>query len=164
MRLTVIAFGKLKTPGLRQAADHYVKGLRHWSQVEELELRAAAAVEKSPEARRLVQEKEAAQLRDHLQRRGRERLRLCILDETGRTMTSRAWAQMLSCWQDAGAQEAVFCVGSALGFDEQVRQMADEVLSFGPQTLPHELCRVVLLEQLFRAQSILHNHPYHNEG
>ena len=67
-------------------------------------------------------------------------------------------------WRDGGKREARFLIGAADGHDEEQRRGADLLLSFGPATWPHLLVRAMLAEQLFRATSILANHPYHREG
>ncbi|MCC6485445.1 MAG: 23S rRNA (pseudouridine(1915)-N(3))-methyltransferase RlmH [Armatimonadetes bacterium] len=161
MRLTVIAFGKLRISGMRHVADHYLAGLRRWTSLEEIELKALAVPDKSAETRRMVQEREAELLLEHVEKR---KARLFLLSEDGRAMTSRQWAAMLQDMEHSGVNEAVFAIGGSLGFSDRVRKRSHAVLSFGPQTLPHEMARVVLFEQLFRAWSIIKNHPYHNEG
>ncbi len=73
-------------------------------------------------------------------------------------------AKQLEGWRDGGTREARFVIGAADGHDEAQRKEADLLLSFGPATWPHLLVRAMLAEQLFRATSILANHPYHREG
>ena len=73
-------------------------------------------------------------------------------------------ARKLEGWRDGGKREARFLIGAADGHDEAQRGSADLLLSFGPATWPHLLARAMLAEQLFRATSILANHPYHREG
>ena len=72
------------------------------------------------------------------------------------------WSQVE--WRDSGKREARFLIGGADGHDDQARANADLLLSFGPATWPHLLARAMLAEQLFRATSLLANHPYHREG
>jgi 23S rRNA (pseudouridine1915-N3)-methyltransferase len=86
------------------------------------------------------------------------------LDERGQAMTSVELAGRLEAWRDRGKREARFMIGAADGHDEEARRSADLLLSFGPATWPHLLVRAMLAEQLFRATSILANHPYHREG
>ena len=87
-----------------------------------------------------------------------------VLDERGETLSSMQLAKALERWRDGGKREARFFIGAANGHDEAERSTADLLLSFGPATWPHLLVRVMLAEQLFRATSILANHPYHREG
>ena len=87
-----------------------------------------------------------------------------LLDERGEPLSSMALARKLERWRDDGKREARFTIGGADGHSEQERGRADLLLSFGPATWPHLMARAMLAEQLFRATSILANHPYHREG
>jgi 23S rRNA (pseudouridine1915-N3)-methyltransferase len=87
-----------------------------------------------------------------------------LLDEKGEQLASAALAQKLGRWRDDGRREARFLIGGADGFDEADRGKADLLLAFGKATWPHLLARAMLAEQLYRATSILANHPYHREG
>jgi 23S rRNA (pseudouridine1915-N3)-methyltransferase len=90
--------------------------------------------------------------------------KLVVLDETGAMLPSREIAATLGNWRDEGVREARFMIGAADGFDDADRAEADLLLSFGRATWPHLLARAMLAEQLWRATSILANHPYHREG
>jgi 23S rRNA (pseudouridine1915-N3)-methyltransferase len=87
-----------------------------------------------------------------------------LLDEKGEQLASVAFARKLEAWRDSGRREARFMIGGADGFDEAARGSADLLLAFGKATWPHLLARAMLAEQLWRATSILANHPYHREG
>jgi 23S rRNA (pseudouridine1915-N3)-methyltransferase len=87
-----------------------------------------------------------------------------VLDGRGEALTSTELATKLEAWRDGGKREARFLIGAADGHDDELRREADLLLSFGPATWPHLLARAMLAEQLFRATSILANHPYHREG
>ena len=86
------------------------------------------------------------------------------LDERGQSMSSMDLAKKLETWRGGGKREARFLIGAADGHEEEQRRSADLLLSFGAATWPHLLVRAMLAEQLFRATSILANHPYHREG
>ncbi len=90
--------------------------------------------------------------------------RTILLDETGELLGSMAFAERLGRWRDDGVREARFLIGAADGFGDDERAGADLLLSFGRATWPHLLARAMLAEQLWRAVSILANHPYHREG
>lgn len=90
--------------------------------------------------------------------------RIVMLDETGEMLGSRDFATRLDKWRDGGVRETRFLIGAADGFDDAQRSGADLLLSFGRATWPHLLARAMLAEQLWRATSILANHPYHREG
>jgi 23S rRNA (pseudouridine1915-N3)-methyltransferase len=87
-----------------------------------------------------------------------------LLDERGQALGSLDFARKLEGWRDQGRREARFLIGAAHGHEEKQRCSADFLWSFGPATWPHLLVRAMLVEQLFRATSILANHPYHREG
>ncbi len=86
------------------------------------------------------------------------------LDERGEQLGSVELAKRLEKWRDAGRRECRFLIGAADGHDAADREGADLLLAFGKATWPHLLARAMLAEQLFRATSILANHPYHREG
>ncbi|MBS0505283.1 MAG: 23S rRNA (pseudouridine(1915)-N(3))-methyltransferase RlmH [Proteobacteria bacterium] len=86
------------------------------------------------------------------------------LDERGEQLTSVELAKRLEKWRDAGRRECRFLLGAADGHEQGERASADLLLAFGRATWPHLLARAMLMEQLFRATSILANHPYHREG
>lgn len=87
-----------------------------------------------------------------------------LLDEKGEQLSSTAFAEKIGRWRDEGRREARFMIGGADGFDDADRSKADLLLAFGKATWPHLLARALLAEQLYRATSILANHPYHREG
>ena len=85
-----------------------------------------------------------------------------VLDERGTVLSTMDLARRVARWRESG-RDVAFVVGGADGLAESVRKAANPVWSLSPLTLPHGLARVVLAEQLYRADSILHNHPYHRE-
>jgi 23S rRNA (pseudouridine1915-N3)-methyltransferase len=87
-----------------------------------------------------------------------------VLDEKGEQLGSIAFAQLLERWRDDGIREVRFLIGAADGFDDVQRTQADKLIAFGNATWPHLMARAMLAEQLFRATSIIANHPYHREG
>jgi len=90
--------------------------------------------------------------------------RIVMLDETGDTPGSVAFAEKLGKWRDDGVREIRFLIGAADGFSAEERKAADWLVSFGRLTWPHMLARAMLAEQLWRATSILAGHPYHRSG
>ena len=87
-----------------------------------------------------------------------------VLDERGESLSSMELAKKLEGWRDTGRRETRFLLGAADGHEDELRDKADLLLSVGAATWPHMLARAMLAEQLFRATSILANHPYHREG
>ena len=90
--------------------------------------------------------------------------RTVLLDERGHSLPSEELAELLGGWRDGGIREARFLIGAADGHSRADRDAADRLLAFGHATWPHLLARAMLLEQLFRATSILAGHPYHRAG
>ena len=90
--------------------------------------------------------------------------RTVLLDEKGKDLTSEEFARLLEQWRDGGIRECRFVIGAADGHSDEERREADLLLAFGKATWPHLMARAMLLEQLFRATSILAGHPYHRAG
>lgn len=87
-----------------------------------------------------------------------------LLDEKGKQLSSMEFAEILGRWRDTGMRECRLMIGAADGFDDAERANADLLIAFGRMTWPHMMARAMLAEQLWRATSILANHPYHREG
>jgi len=88
---------------------------------------------------------------------------LYALDETGKSPTSRLFAGDIGELLDAGTNALALVIGGPDGLDQQIREKAEKVVSFGALTIPHQLVRILALEQIYRATTILTNHPYHRE-
>jgi 23S rRNA (pseudouridine1915-N3)-methyltransferase len=178
MQIAVIAFGRLKTPGLRLAADYYSKLIAPYIALREIELKPLPVPEKSATSRRRIQTAEAGLLSDKLRKFLRPNGVHFLLDESGQALSTRQWADLLQTLRVQSIGVAAFCIASSLGFAPSLRSPSvgssalpnsclphtPRLLSLGPQTLSHELARVVLLEQIYRSLSLLASHPYHNEG
>jgi 23S rRNA (pseudouridine1915-N3)-methyltransferase len=164
VKLHLFAFGKLKTPGLSESSEYYRKLLGGFVGFSESELKPLPVPDKSPATRSQIQDKEALLLQEKLKSLLTPRGQLYLLDEGGKSRSTAQWADLVREWESSGSPEIVLCIGSSLGFAESVRRRAKGILSLGPQTLPHELARVVLLEQLYRAWSVTRGHPYHVQG
>ncbi len=89
--------------------------------------------------------------------------KIIALDETGKTPSSREFADLMRGWIDSGVPAIAFLIGGANGHADFLKQRADYKLSFGRMTLPHMLARVVLAEQIYRAKTIIDGHPYHRD-
>lgn len=164
MRIKLFVFGKLKTPGLREAADYYFRLLRPWATLDEVELKPCSVPDKSPATRTQIQKKEGSLLLSQIETHGDLRT-IFLLDETGQSKSTLQWADWMKNLEALGQKSPLsFCIGSSLGFAPEVRKLAKGTFSLGPQTLSHELARVVLSEQIYRAMSVVKGHPYHNEG
>lgn len=153
MRIDVIAVGRLKERHWRDAADEYLKRLRPYATVTVTEV--ADRDVSADEAR--ARAEEAAALLKALPRDAV----VCALDPGGTARTSEGFAAWLEAHGTAGRSRIAFLLGGAAGLHEDVLVRADERVSLGPMTLPHQLARVVLLEQLYRAFRIVRGEPYH---
>jgi 23S rRNA (pseudouridine1915-N3)-methyltransferase len=157
VKLAVIGVGRLKSGPERELAERYRERAEAlgrssgFSPVEMVELPESRA---RRDADRRIEEGRAI-----LERAGPGVL--VAFDERGRTLTSEAFAKRLLEWRDGGAAAVSVAIGGADGLDRVVRDRAALVLSFGALTLPHQLVRVLVLEQLYRALTILAGHPYH---
>lgn len=89
--------------------------------------------------------------------------RVLVFDEGGKPLTSVEFAGQIGRWRDEGAREVSCIIGGADGLDESLKAEAGRIVAFGAMTLPHQLVRVLVLEQLYRAVTILSGHPYHRE-
>jgi 23S rRNA (pseudouridine1915-N3)-methyltransferase len=141
VKLKVAWIGKTKEPAIQSLTDEYLKRLSRYTDVEGIAVKDEAALLKL------------------CTRDARPRHALVLLDTRGKQYSSEDLARFLGDYQDR--LPLLFAVGPAGGFTDQARQAATLVLSLGKMTLAHELARVVLLEQLYRAFTILKGHPYH---
>ena len=144
MKLTITWIGKTRNAAIQSLTDDYLKRLRQYSDAEGISLKDEAAL---------------------LKLCGRDarasRRWLVLLDSRGKQLSSEELAQFIGDHQDRNPVPLVFAIGPADGFSETTRMQADFVLSLGEMTMAHELARVVVLEQLYRAFTILKGHPYH---
>ncbi len=149
--------GALKAEYFKNACDHYLTSLRRYVNVDERIIKDInpRRTGKS-EAKRMSLEGEA--LLSKLEDRD---LPIC-LDVTGKAVSSPKLASLLQGWLESEARVPCFIIGGPFGMDEAVLKKSVFRLSLGPITLPHELARVVLLEQLYRACTIMRNIPYHH--
>ena len=151
--LRLLCVGKLKTPFWREAAAHYRERLGRWRRVELVEVRDGDAA-LSPRAR------SAQEGRRLLEVLAREAAPIA-LDEGGEMLDSPGLAALLRHF-DEGAARPCFVVGGPFGLSPEVRAACSHRLSLSAMTWPHELARVLLLEQLYRAECILRHIPYHH--
>ncbi len=144
MKLKIAWIGKTKATAIQSLTDEYLKRLKHYAEVEGVGLKDEASLLKlcNPGARPV-------------------RHSLVLLDSRGKRFSSEEFAKWLGEYQDRNSSPLLFAIGAADGFSDEARRSATLVLSLGKMTLAHELARIVLLEQLYRAFTILKGHPYH---
>ena len=144
MTLTIAWIGKTRDPAIQSLTDDYLKRLRNYIAVEGLPLK----------------DEEALLKLCGLEGRGAKR-RLIVLERLGKQLSSEELADFVGRHRERVSQPLVFAVGPADGFTDRLRQQADFQLSLGKMTIAHGLARVLVLEQLYRAFTILSGHPYH---
>jgi len=158
MQAAIACVGKIRDKHLRGAADEFLKRLSRFGKVEELEVQDLPEPENAGEALcRQVMEKEGERLLSRL-KPGDHVITLCI---GGKKYTSEGFAQRIQTLENQGKGRLVFVIGGSLGLSPAVLQRADETLSLSDMTFPHQLARVLLLEQIYRACKINHNERYH---
>jgi len=149
MKITVIAIGKQKQSPSMDMCKEYLKRTKWKVSLKELD---------SP--KNATKDREAELILKELPRNAF----VIALDERGESYGSQEFTQKISEWQNIAANnEIFFLIGGADGFNFSIRERANFLLSFGKQTWPHMLVRVMLLEQLYRAQQISEGHPYHRQ-
>lgn len=152
MRWGLLCVGRLRSPPLAAAIETYVKRLTGAAPLEVMEVKEGAARGRS--ASEAEGERLLARLadRDHL----------VALDPAGALYDTEALARRLAAWRQEVAGRLWFAIGGADGLSQAVIARAEERLSLSPLTLPHELARLVLAEQLYRCHTLLTGHPYHH--
>ncbi|MBU1426321.1 MAG: 23S rRNA (pseudouridine(1915)-N(3))-methyltransferase RlmH [Gammaproteobacteria bacterium] len=156
MKLYVIAVGNKMPDWITAGFNEYTKRMPREAKIELIELKPESRTSGKTTAQ--IMEAEAQRIRTALPAGA-----LCIaLDEHGATPTTRQLAQQMQDWMQQGCDVA-FVIGGADGLHESVKQQARQLMALSALTLPHGMVRVLLAEQLYRAHSLLHNHPYHRE-
>lgn len=150
MDVQISAIGRIKPSPEKDLIDKYVKQTRRKIVIREFE------------------DKKASSKEERMRREGEMLLesvpagaKIVVMDERGKTMPSVDFARVMRKYEDGGAPCVCFLIGGADGHPDFVRAKADMLLSFGQMTWPHFLARVLLSEQVYRAQTILDGHPYH---
>ena len=150
MKITIVAVGRLKSGPEKYLWDDYARRLTWSVQLREVE-------EKKPLPPKQMREKEGALLLEKVP----SGAVVIALDQLGRSFSSNQFAQHFQAWMTDGVRDVTFLVGGSDGLSSEAITRAQLRLSMGEQTWPHLLARCMLLEQIYRAQCILGNHPYH---
>jgi 23S rRNA (pseudouridine1915-N3)-methyltransferase len=147
VKIKVAWIGKTKDAAIQALTDEYLKRISRYAEVEGIALRDEAA---------LLEWREPGKSGKRIPST------LVVLDSRGKQLSSEEFAGFLREYQDRHPLPLIFAIGSADGFSETARKAAQHTFSLGKVTLAHELARVVLLEQIYRAFTILKGHPYHS--
>lgn len=151
-KIDVIAVGKLKKGPWEELQQDYATRLRWPTTIYEVESRITNEQEQQKEEQKLI----LAKLDPDAY--------TIVLDERGQELRSLEFAEALQKIQNSGQSKATFLIGGACGLGDDIRKKANKMISFGRQTWPHLMVRIMLLEQIYRAQQIQAGHPYHREG
>ena len=158
MKITLITVGKIKEKYLEQAIAEYSKRLSRYCKLEIIQV----ADEKTPDGasplvEEQIKEKEGQRILSHI----KDGMYVIALAIQGNMLTSEELAQKMDTLGISGVSHAAFVIGGSLGLSEQVLNRADYQLSFSKMTFPHQLMRVILLEQIYRSYRIISGAPYH---
>jgi 23S rRNA (pseudouridine1915-N3)-methyltransferase len=144
VKIKIAWIGKTKEPAIAALTDEYLKRISRYAPVEGITLR------------------DEADLTTKFGKLASAKSTLVLMDSRGKEFSSEQFARFLGDYQDRNPLPLVLAIGGADGFSETARSAAQQVISLGKMTLAHELARVVLLEQVYRAFTILKGHPYHS--
>ncbi len=158
MKITVIAVGKIKEKYLKDALAEYSKRLSRYCKLEIIEV----ADEKTPDqaseaAEDLIRAKEGERILKHI----RDDMFVITLEIGGKMLTSEEFADKIETLGVQGKSSIAFVIGGSIGLGKEVVKRSDFALSFSKMTFPHQLMRVVLLEQVYRGYRIMNGEPYH---
>lgn len=158
MQIHILAVGKIKESYLEAGISEYLKRLRPYARVEIIEVRDEKAPEEISDAeKQIILDKEAARLEAHI----KPGTHLIALDIAGRSFSSPELASYIHKQGLSGMSHLTFLIGGSLGLAPRLLEQAHLRLSFSPLTFPHQLFRLMLLEQLYRAFKIMRGEPYH---
>ncbi|MBR5967376.1 MAG: 23S rRNA (pseudouridine(1915)-N(3))-methyltransferase RlmH [Lachnospiraceae bacterium] len=158
MKITVLCVGKIKEKFFSQAIDEYVKRLSRYCKTEIIEVADEKTPdEASPHEEELIKKKEGERILKSL----KEDSYVFALAINGKKTDSVGFSEMIEKLGIDGVSHITFIIGGSLGLSDEVLARADRLLSFSDMTFPHQLMRVILLEQVYRAYRIMNNEPYH---
>ena len=158
MNITIISVGKIKEKYLTDAIKEYSKRLSRYCKLEILELPDEQTPDKAGEAlENIIRQKEGQRIIKAI----REEAYVIALAIQGKKLTSEAFAEKMESLGIQGKSHIMFVIGGSLGLSPEVLQLADFQLSFSDMTFPHQLMRVILLEQIYRCFRIINHEPYH---
>lgn len=158
LRTDILCVGRIKEESVRDLIAEYSKRLGSYTTLRILEVKDEKTPENCSESeKQKILQTEGERLAAYLE----ERSCKIVLAVEGKQMTSEAFAQYFQDQQNAAISHIQFLIGGSLGLDEALKAKADLELSFSKMTFPHQLMRVILLEQIYRAHKILRREPYH---
>lgn len=158
MTIRLLCVGKTREKHFREAIENYLRRIRHYTSIEYIEIKAEKR--KKTENSEQIKQRECEKIRQAIPPQSI----VIALDERGAQYSSREFSQLLSRYQDRGnVKTLMFVTGGATGFSEEFLKNVDSVMSLSKMTFPHQLCRLIFVEQLYRAYTILAGESYHKE-
>lgn len=158
MNVKILCVGKIKEKFYRDAIDEYLKRLSKYASVSVVEVADEKTSENASDNEiDIVKEKEGERLLKHIN----ERDFVIALAILGKQMDSVAFSKYIEDLGISGKSSIAFVIGGSLGLSDEILKRADYQISFSKMTFPHQLMRVILLEQIYRAMRIMKNEPYH---
>ena len=158
MKIDILAVGKIREKFYSDAASEYLKRLSRYAKVNIIEVNDEKTKEGASERENdLVKSAEAKRLSGHIDEDA-VLIPLCI---EGKSLSSEEFSKTIASYENKGRSHIQFVIGGSLGIDEELKNRGDLKLSFSQMTFPHQLMRVILLEQIYRAYRIKNNEPYH---
>ena len=158
MNITLVTVGKIKEKFYRDAVEEFVKRLSRYCKVRIMEVADENTPNHAPEA---IEEQIKNKEGERILKQITDSMYVIALAIEGKELSSVQFAKKLETMGIEGNSDVCFVIGGSLGLSKEVYKRADELLSFSPMTFPHQLMRVILLEQVYRCFRIIHNEPYH---
>jgi 23S rRNA (pseudouridine1915-N3)-methyltransferase len=152
MKITILSIGKFDKSPFRELFEYYLKRLKWKIELREIEFKNTKSFEESK-----IKQEEGVLLLKNLHNFSK----IIVLDERGKQFSSPEFANILENFNVAGDSNIAFIIGGAFGLSDDVKSKADILLSISKMTLPHLMVRGFLIEQIYRASTIISNHPYH---
>jgi len=155
LRLTLVSVGKLSEPFIQEGCEFFAERIRRYAALNLI----VVPEEKIPSRgkREYIREQEGRRIRAKI----RPEVFTVLVDERGNSLSSEAFARSLETWSSSGLKEVAFILGGPYGLDDSLKEKADFRLSLASMTLTHGLAKMLLLEQIYRAFTILRGEPYH---
>lgn len=155
MNINIVAVGKMREKYIKSGIEEFLKRIQPYSSVKIIEIEAETA--KSDEQIKKAMFTEGQKILNILS----DNAYIVVMDISGKKLNSEEFASKIQNINTKGINQLIFIIGGAFGLDEEVKKRADFSLSLSDMTLPHQLARLFLLEQIYRAFKIINNEPYH---
>ena len=155
MKIKLLLIGKTTDKSIKQIEAHYEKRIKHYATFESIVI-DNSTVRSGPE--QVIKQKEG----EMILKRVRPSDYLVLLDERGKTYSSVQWASEINNWMNSSKKTIILTVGGAYGFSDEVKKRGNSFVSLSAMTFSHQMVRIIILEQVYRAFTILNNEPYHH--